>query len=262
MESARPDRLFHDELAELFVAAAVADIDDDHLLGWILRGQTLADVVPSIRGYLALRTRYFDDQAIAAGCPQVVIVGAGLDARAYRLTWPTTTVVFEIDTADVTAFKTGVLAGVDHRPSCRRIAIAADLREDWSTPLAAAGFDRETATLWLAEGLLPYLDDAGTSRLMTTIAALSAPGSGIVLDHAYPAARTTEDNAAGRARGVLFGSVVADPLVWLGRFGWRAELADPVDLAARLHRDLPPLLDPARPGAPSFWLATATRQAG
>lgn len=34
------------------------------------------------------------------------------------------------------------------------------------------------------------------------------------------------------------------------------DLADPVDLASRLHRDTPPLLDPQRPDSPSFWLAT------
>jgi methyltransferase (TIGR00027 family) len=41
--------------------------------------------------YAPIRTRFFDDyfrDACAAGCRQVVILAAGLDTRAFRLTWP------------------------------------------------------------------------------------------------------------------------------------------------------------------------------
>lgn len=50
---------------------------------------------------IAVRTKYFDDYfrtATDGGVRQVVILAAGLDARAYRLPWPAGTVVYEIDT--------------------------------------------------------------------------------------------------------------------------------------------------------------------
>lgn len=48
----------------------------------------------------AARARFYDDyfaDATAAGVHQVVIVASGLDARAYRLSWPAGTSIYEID---------------------------------------------------------------------------------------------------------------------------------------------------------------------
>jgi methyltransferase (TIGR00027 family) len=61
---------------------------------------------------LRLRTRYFDDRldtAIAQGCRQVVILGAGLDTRAVRKSAPGV-VFFEIDDAATLSFKRERLA--------------------------------------------------------------------------------------------------------------------------------------------------------
>ena len=61
---------------------------------------------------LRLRTRYFDDrldEAVAQGCRQVVILGAGLDTRAVRKQAPGV-VFFEIDDAGTLSFKRERLA--------------------------------------------------------------------------------------------------------------------------------------------------------
>src|ERR1041385_5821339 len=53
-----------------------------------------------------IRTRYFDDrleQAITAGCRQIVILGAGLDTRAFRKRAPGV-VFYEIDDANTLRF--------------------------------------------------------------------------------------------------------------------------------------------------------------
>jgi len=47
---------------------------------------------PSLAAWVVVRTRFLDDlvlDACARGCLQVVILGAGLDARAFRLDWRT-----------------------------------------------------------------------------------------------------------------------------------------------------------------------------
>lgn len=49
---------------------------------------------------MAMRTKFFDDYLLTstrAGIRQAVILAAGLDSRAYRLGWPSGSVVYEID---------------------------------------------------------------------------------------------------------------------------------------------------------------------
>ena len=91
----------------------------------------------------------------------MVLLAAGLDTRAFRLSWPDRTTVFEADLPDLLEVKERVLADVGARPQCERIVVAVDLRSDWLSSLTDAGFDASQPTAWLAEVLLVYLE---TSR--------------------------------------------------------------------------------------------------
>jgi methyltransferase (TIGR00027 family) len=129
---------------------------------------------------MAVRTKFFDEfflDATKAGIKQAVILASGLDARAYRLTWPAGTVVYEIDQPQVIEFKTQTLAELGATPTADRRVVAIDLREDWPAALRAAGFDPQQPTAWSAEGLLGYLPPEAQDRLLDTITELSAPGS-------------------------------------------------------------------------------------
>jgi methyltransferase (TIGR00027 family) len=129
---------------------------------------------------MAVRTKFFDEfflDATKAGIKQAVILASGLDARAYRLTWPAATVVYEIDQPQVIEFKTQTLAELGATPTADRRVVAIDLREDWPAALRAAGFDPQQPTAWSAEGLLGYLPPEAQDRLLDTITELSAPGS-------------------------------------------------------------------------------------
>lgn len=127
-----------------------------------------------------VRTRFYDEffvEATNAGITQVVILASGLDSRAYRLSWPTGTVVYEVDQPQVIAFKTRTLAELGAAPTADRRVAAVDLRDDWPTALRTAGFDPARPTAWSAEGLLGYLPPAAQDRLLDTVTELSAPGS-------------------------------------------------------------------------------------
>ncbi len=53
-----------------------------------------------MRDMTAVRTHSFDDffaEAADSGIRQAVILAPGLDARAYRLSWPAGATVYEID---------------------------------------------------------------------------------------------------------------------------------------------------------------------
>nr|WP_090279329.1 class I SAM-dependent methyltransferase [Mycolicibacterium komanii]CRL75211.1 methyltransferase [Mycolicibacterium komanii] len=135
---------------------------------------------------MSVRTRHFDrmfTDAADAGVRQAVILASGLDARAYRLPWPTGTTVFELDQPDVIAFKSNTLAALGAVPTADRRAVAIDLREDWPKGLLDNGFDPTKPTAWSAEGLLIYLPPEAQDLLFDRIDELSAPGSRLATEH-------------------------------------------------------------------------------
>jgi len=94
-----------------------------------------ASVPPGASEFLAIRTRFYDDQvraATAAGLRQIVLLAAGLDCRAFRLGWPDGVRLFELDLPEVFAFKEPVLASLAARARCARRVVAVGLREPWS----------------------------------------------------------------------------------------------------------------------------------
>lgn len=141
-----------------------------------------AAIFDNMLSYQAVRTHFFDTfftNAAAAGIRQVVILATGLDSRAYRLSWPQGTVVYEIDQPMVLEYKSQILSRHGATPTAERREVAIDLRQDWPAALLAAGFDPVRPTAWLAEGLLMYLPAEAQDRLFEHISALSVPGSRI-----------------------------------------------------------------------------------
>ncbi|USX54376.1 class I SAM-dependent methyltransferase [Lentzea sp. HUAS12] len=184
IESHRPDSLARDDYAEHFVRAAgtcegwplrpheVPAGDDDPLWGRLGR-------------YFGLRTRVLDDfvlRSVRGGARQVVLLGAGLDTRAFRLDWPGGSVVFEIDQASVLRFKQDVLDGLGAEPRTRRVPIEADLRDGWEASLVDAGFDPAARTVWLAEGLMLYLPGEAERHLVDVVDRFGARGSSFAFE--------------------------------------------------------------------------------
>ncbi|MFE7486334.1 SAM-dependent methyltransferase [Kitasatospora sp. NPDC057541] len=190
IESHRPGALARDPLAEHFVRAARASahwpVHPRDVPGGGDGGDGAEDPLwGRLGGYFALRTRTLDDHLLRAarlGARQVVLLGAGLDARAHRLDWPSGTTVFELDRARVLAFKQQVLDRIGARPAARRVPVACDLRVDWAGALTAAGFRPGEPSAWLAEGLLLYLPAAAERRLVATVDRLSAAGSSLAYE--------------------------------------------------------------------------------
>jgi methyltransferase (TIGR00027 family) len=134
---------------------------------------------------MAVRTKFFDEFFLGAtegGIRQAVILASGLDSRAYRLTWPAGTTVYEIDQPEVIEFKTTKLAELGAEPTAKHRTVAMDLRYDWPSALIEEGFDPNQPTAWSAEGLLGYLPSDAQDRLLDTITELSAPGSRVAVE--------------------------------------------------------------------------------
>ena len=197
-ESARAGGLFVDPYAPAFVAAVPPIFPDGPTPH---EDPAMADIEAAFEEVVAVRTRFFDDFVTAAagsGCGQVVLVGAGLDARAFRLDWPAGVRLFELDLPGVLNFKNRVLSENAAEPRCERITVAVDLeRSDWPVKVLDQGFDAGRPTAWVAEGVIPYLTHDAAERLLIRVGEVSSPGSRLALDHR--AARTTP-SSAGRGR--------------------------------------------------------------
>jgi methyltransferase (TIGR00027 family) len=214
-----------------------------------------------------VRTRFLDDvllQACAGPCRQVVILGAGLDSRAFRLAWPEGTRLWELDLADVIEFKERVLHAEGWRPGCERITVPVDLSEDWGEPLLGAGFDAGAPVAWVAEGLLAYLSAEMRDALVARAAGLSVPGSrmGLTLaasDRLAAWRKAHPDGNAERGDYVALWRSTApeDPAGWLAAHGWRATLFDVAERSDAYGR---PLDDNGDDGGPDgARLVDATR---
>lgn len=140
-----------------------------------------------VREFVTIRTRFFDDAIGHAlhdddRLRQVVIVAAGMDARAFRLDWPRDVSIFEVDHEALLIQKRSRIAALGAHAKARRVEVAADLAEDWTPRLQDAGFDSNVPTLWLTEGLMFFLTAEQARSLLTTFWRLSAPGSRLVVD--------------------------------------------------------------------------------
>jgi len=232
IETVSPDPLIADRYAAEFVRAAKpprpmpTEPVEDEL--WM-----------AIAGYVALRARFFDDVLTGTSAPQIVILAAGLDARAFRLDL-TGRDVYEVDQPRVLAFKQDVLDGLGATPTGGRHPVGVDLRDDWPAALEAAGFDRARPSVWIAEGLLPYLPAQAEERLFDLMHPRCAPGSRIGVEHIPSAdvaglAGTFASAKAGEQMGLDRGDVLSteprrDPAGWLAGKGWQVSVERAADL--------------------------------
>jgi len=226
---------------------------------------------PVMRFYFGVRTPYYDQQvqhAVAAGCRQVVLLGAGLDSRAFRLGLGKDVTVFELDQAPVLDFKQAVLDGHGATPTATRVPVRVDLRDDWPRALAAAGFDASRPTAWVAEGLLMYLTRDDADRLLAAVTAYSAPGSRLAGEYfskewqESDAVTADEQETAAWAlmrQAFRYGPVTDTPADWLTGHGWTpGQTTTIVELGRAQGREsVPPKL--ARPGAPQILLFDGKR---
>ena len=257
-ESEHP--LFRDPFARVFLDAAGEGM-------WtVFDRSALADVDPGLAArmqamvdFFASRTAFIDDffaAAADAGIRPVVILAAGLDARAWRLALPHGTRVYELDQPKVLEFKSSTLREHGAKPTAQRIEVPVDLRQDWPTALRQAGFDPGAATAWSAEGLLRYLPARAQDLLFERIHAISGVGSRIVVnaptdDVLDPERLARERELTQRLRAVAakqvrppmpdldelwYAEKRTDVAKWLREHGWEASTATVAEVAARYGR--------------------------
>jgi methyltransferase (TIGR00027 family) len=252
-ESKREDRLFSDPWARTLAGEQGAS--------WLAQrpdGSTLP---------IVLRTRYFDDflQRVPTqhGIRQIVLMAAGLDTRAFRLSWPEETRLFELDQPAVMSCKERILRSSGAQPTCERHIVKADLTEPWQAALTTNGFDSRERSCWLLEGFLFYLPNEAIPPLIDTVTALAVAGSWLGFDIINGAMLTspwTKQWIDMQAQsGAPWISTLDDPESFLAARGWTATLTQAGQPDANYGRWVLPVIPTKMANMPHNWFVTAQK---
>ncbi|MEU0153487.1 class I SAM-dependent methyltransferase [Micromonospora fulviviridis] len=164
---------------------------------------------------MAPRTIAIDDAIRARPCPQLVILGAGLDGRAWRMPELAGVAVFEVDQPATQQDKRERAGGLSGTPP--RFVPVDFGRDRLAGTLPAHGHRADLATTWIWEGVVPYLTRAEVAATVAEVATCSAPGSRLVVNFQSPATSTR----LGRVLARLLTASTGRSSVWANE-PWRS----------------------------------------
>lgn len=245
IETQRPDGLFKDHLPALLAGEDI-----------------IAEITPNAQEYedngrpvVIVRTRFFDDFLMSNRCSQirqVVILGSGMDTRAFRLPWLPNTHIYELDRPEVLQYKTSILG--NRETSCHRHLIGVDITQPWADKLIASGYEVEIPSIWLMEGLLYYLNEEKVHETLKIITQLSAPQSclGADLINSYFVSKNTGELSQHWKYGC------DEPEKLLSNYNWEVSVLQAGDEGASYGRFTYKLQPPNILDAPHYFFVTAT----
>jgi len=192
------------QIASSWIACGAARVPTD------AAGRLAYEMVRRTGLTMVPRTISIDEALRGHAAGQVVILGAGLDARAWRMSELARAAVFEVDHPASQQDKLRRIVGL--APTAGQVVpVAIDLATERLGPaLERAGFDRQAATTWVWEGVVPYLAADEVRATVGQIAELSAPGGRLVVNYQAKSLATTVMRQAMRL--VLRASRQPDPL--------------------------------------------------
>jgi methyltransferase (TIGR00027 family) len=158
--------------------------------------------LPGLYEFVIARTAFFDRtfaDALKEGIPQIVLLGAGYDSRAYRFaSVNTATQIIELDIAPTQNRKKECLqkANIDIPDQVTFVPI--DFNQDSSADkLGGAGYENHQETLFLWEGVSYYLDPSSVDGTLEFVSQNSHPKSAIAFDYAISISSENIDNYFG-----------------------------------------------------------------
>lgn len=188
LESQRPEhlRICYDPYARYLIRSRFRKVAQTRLftklLYWFVERKG-----PGLPAGIAARTRYIDDivkQEVANGVQQVVIMGAGLDMRAFRLEELKDIPVFEVDFPATQQLKQQKLAAIDLPERNQLHYVPIDfIKDELGDVLAKAGYEHHLKTLFIWEGVTMYLDAASVDRTLAFVASNSGKGTTLYFDY-------------------------------------------------------------------------------
>ena len=243
-----PDRrLVDDDLAVLFLPAPLRWLVAATRWGparrLMIRGSEFTG--PGLWVNMACRKHFIDDKLKEAldDIDAVVILGAGLDTRAYRLTRQVKIPVFEVDQPVNIAMKAKTVRRVlGELPLSVRLVALDFEQDDLLTALAEHGYRTDYRAFFVCEGVTQYLTEGGVRRTLEGLRA-AAPGSRLVFTYVHRdfidgsnryGTRTLYRNTRQRHQLWQFGLQPDDVAGFIADYGWRlVEQAGPDEFVQR-----------------------------
>jgi methyltransferase (TIGR00027 family) len=137
--------------------------------------------------FMVARTVAIDDAIRAVRSEQLVILGAGLDGRAWRMPELSDVSVFEVDHPDSQREKRERAAQLQPM-SCDIRFVPVDFEHDaLDAALAAAGHDETRTTTWIWEGVVMYLRRSDIEATLAVVQRRSVAGSRLIIAYHVPA---------------------------------------------------------------------------
>jgi methyltransferase (TIGR00027 family) len=157
---------------------------------------SVPELVPVVRvlsaglvDHVSLRSAAIDDEvgrALARGARQLVVLGAGLDARAYRMKELEGVKVFEVDHPATQAHKRDKLGDRKARATSVTFLAVDFERDSLGDKLEQGGHDASAPTAWIWEGVTPYLPKVAIESTLGVVARRSAPRSTLMVTYLTP----------------------------------------------------------------------------
>jgi methyltransferase (TIGR00027 family) len=240
-------RLVDDDLANLFLPASLRLLVGATRWGparrLMIRGSEF-----TARGMwvnMACRKHFIDDKLKDAldDIDAVVILGAGLDTRPYRLTRQVRIPVFEVDLPVNIAMKAKTVRRVlGQLPLSVRLVALDFEHDDLLTSLAEHGYRTDYRAFFICEGVTQYLTEDGVRRTLEGLRA-AASGSRLVFTYVQRdfidgtnlyGTRTLYRNMRERHQVWRFGLQPDEVAGFIAEYGWRlVEQAGPDELVQR-----------------------------
>lgn len=184
--------LVHDPFAAALLPTPVGALlkgaeQVSHTAPWLR--EALHTLTAPLGTHIALRTAAIDAAVLdahALGIRQLVLVGAGLDARAWRMEALEAWNVWEVDHPATQRWK---LARVPERPvgaPAVHFAAADFERESLHAPLDRTQHDATRRSVWIWEGVTMYLDPAAADATLRVMTERSPAGSRLLLTYVCP----------------------------------------------------------------------------
>lgn len=145
----------------------------------------------SLVTYVQVRHRFIDDALLAAlarGVQQVVVAGAGYDARAYRFAEALAgRPVYELDFPSTSQRKSRIVAAhAEQLPASQVRRVQVDFQKEGTAhALSRTDFDPSKSTFFIWEGVSMYLTREAFKETLEQFRQVAAPGSELAMDLWY-----------------------------------------------------------------------------
>lgn len=227
-------RICSDEFAERFLGGRYR---------WLLSARFLRDAGERLiealfaghHYYVIARTRYFDEvlkECLAGKPEQLVILGAGFDSRAYRFAGQLRdTAVFEVDHPATSQIKSSKIQGILGAAPANVVYVPVDFNLDHlPEQLRRKGYQDRRKTIFLWEGVTPYLTADAVSEVLRFVLSSGGSGSVVVFDYilksvvegscSMPGALKEFEKMARTSEPLTFGIAEGESQAFLSRLGF------------------------------------------